>query len=49
MLLELMKRSEAIFKDHPVNKKRIARGKLPATGIWLFWGSAQDACFASVQ
>src|SRR5271157_5211544 len=40
-LLDLMKRSEAVFQDHPVNKKRISRGKLPATGIWLFWGSAQ--------
>ena len=39
-LLEVMKRSEAVFKDHPVNQQRIARGKLPATGIWLFWGSA---------
>ena len=38
LLLELMKRSEAVFQDHPVNKKRIARGQLPATGIWLFWG-----------
>jgi len=36
---ELMTRSEVIFKDHPVNKKRIAAGKLPATGIWLFWVS----------
>ena len=36
---DLMTRSEAIFKDHPVNQKRIAAGKLPATGIWLFWVS----------
>ena len=41
LLLELMQRSEAVFKDHPVNKKRIAQGKLPATGIWLFWGSGR--------
>jgi 2,3-bisphosphoglycerate-independent phosphoglycerate mutase len=41
LLLELMRRSEAVFKDHPVNIKRIARGQLPATGIWLFWGSAR--------
>jgi 2,3-bisphosphoglycerate-independent phosphoglycerate mutase len=34
-----MTRSEVIFKDHPVNKKRIVQGKLPATGIWLFWSS----------
>jgi 2,3-bisphosphoglycerate-independent phosphoglycerate mutase len=40
-LNELMKRSQLILKDHPVNKKRIARGQLPATGIWLFWGSGK--------
>jgi 2,3-bisphosphoglycerate-independent phosphoglycerate mutase len=40
-LLDLMKKSEAVFKDHPVNLKRLAQGKLPATGIWLFWGSAR--------
>ena len=38
-ILELMKASEAVFKDHPVNKQRLAQGKLPATGIWLFWVS----------
>ena len=38
-ILDLMRRSEAVFKDHPVNKQRIAQGKLPATGIWLFWVS----------
>jgi 2,3-bisphosphoglycerate-independent phosphoglycerate mutase len=38
-VMDLMKRSEAVFKDHPVNKQRIAQGKLPATGIWLFWVS----------
>lgn len=36
-LLEMMKKSEAILKNHPVNKKRIAEGKNPATSIWL-WG-----------
>jgi len=36
-LLELMEKSEKILKDHPVNKDRIARGKNPATSIWL-WG-----------
>jgi 2,3-bisphosphoglycerate-independent phosphoglycerate mutase len=41
LLRELMQRSEVVFRDHPVNKKRIARGELPATGIWLFWGSGR--------
>ncbi len=37
VLNELMAASVEIFKDHPVNKKRIAAGKLPATNVWL-WG-----------
>ena len=36
-LIELMKKSYSILKDHPVNKKRIAEGKKPANSIWL-WG-----------
>lgn len=36
-LLEMMKKSVEILKDHPVNKKRIAEGKRPATSIWP-WG-----------
>jgi 2,3-bisphosphoglycerate-independent phosphoglycerate mutase len=41
LLLKIMYDSGAVFKDHPVNQKRLAQGKLPATCIWLFWGSAQ--------
>lgn len=36
-LLELMKKSEVILKNHPINQKRIAEGKKPATSIWI-WG-----------
>lgn len=36
-LLEMMKKSEQILKNHPVNLKRIAEGKNPATSIWV-WG-----------
>ncbi len=36
-LLELMAQSEKILKNHPVNQKRIAEGKNPATSIWI-WG-----------
>lgn len=36
-LLELMKKSEAILKEHPVNAERKAAGQNPATSIWL-WG-----------
>ena len=33
----LMSDAHAILADHPVNRKRIADGKCPATDIWL-WG-----------
>ena len=36
-MVDLMARAHAVLADHPVNKKRIAAGKLPATDIWL-WG-----------
>ena len=35
--LSLMKKSERILKNHPVNLKRIKNGQNPATSIWL-WG-----------
>ncbi len=40
-LRDLMRRSEAVLRDHPVNIERRARGDNPATMIWLFWGSGQ--------
>jgi len=40
-LRELMARSEVVLRDHPINKERESRGEVPATGIWLFWGSGQ--------
>ncbi|MBI2851298.1 MAG: cofactor-independent phosphoglycerate mutase [Chloroflexi bacterium] len=39
LLQDLMKRSEAVLREHPVNSARRARGESPATTIWLFWGS----------
>ena len=41
LLKDLMRRSEAVLRDHPVNKEREFRGDIPATMIWLFWGSAK--------
>ena len=41
ILRDLMARSEAVLKNHPVNIERRSRGEIPATGIWLFWGSGQ--------
>jgi 2,3-bisphosphoglycerate-independent phosphoglycerate mutase len=39
LLRDLMERSKAVLKEHPVNVERKARGDIPATMIWLFWGS----------
>jgi len=41
ILRDLMQRSEAVLQSHPINVSRAARGELPATTIWLFWGSGQ--------
>ena len=40
VLLDLMKRSREILKDHPVNIKRRAEGKNTADSIW-FWGEGK--------
>ena len=37
VILDLMKRSYEVLKDHPVNKSRVERGLNPANSIWL-WG-----------
>lgn len=39
ILRDLMMRSEPVLERHPVNVARVSRGDLPATMIWLFWGS----------
>ena len=41
LLGDLMARSEAVLGEHPVNIERKARGDIPATTIWPFWGSGQ--------
>ncbi len=40
LLRGLMERSRAVLADHAVNKARIAKGKRPATQIWL-WGQGK--------
>ena len=42
VLLDLMKKSYDLLKDHPVNKARVARGKRPANSMWL-WGQGRKA------
>lgn len=39
-LIELMKKSVDILRDHPINIARKAAGKNPATSIWL-WGQGK--------
>jgi len=41
ILREIMARSEPVLRDHPVNIERRSRGDIPATMVWLFWGSAR--------
>jgi len=40
ILRALMEKSRKVFQDHPVNQKRQANGRLPATQIWL-WGQGR--------
>ena len=39
-LMQITSASQLLFKRHPVNLKREAAGKLPATSIWL-WGEGR--------
>ncbi len=41
LVRELMARSEAVLQEHPVNVARRTRGEIPASMIWLFWGSGR--------
>ena len=40
-LRQLMNDSEPVLNEHPVNIARRKRGDIPATMIWLFWGSGR--------
>ena len=41
LLRDLMRRSEVVLREQPVNVARRSRGDIPATMLWLFWGSGQ--------
>ena len=49
LLRDLMVRSEAVLREHPVNVERGARGETPATMVWLFWGSGRAPDMPSFQ
>lgn len=46
--LDMMKKSYALLKDHPVNLKRISQGKNPANSIWL-WGEGTKPGLSSFE
>lgn len=48
LLLDMMKRSFAVLKDHPVNQARIAQGKNPANCLW-FWGEGRKPALSSFR
>ena len=41
LLRDLMERSRAVLWEHPVNVERRSCGDIPATMLWLFWGSGK--------
>ena len=48
MILEMMKRSNIILKDNPVNSERKTAGKRPANSIWL-WGKGKKPALDSFK
>lgn len=48
VLTEFIRRSGEILAKHPVNLKRIAAGKHPATHIW-FWGAGTKPALVSFE
>lgn len=47
-LIDMMKKSYELLKDHPVNLARKAAGKRPANSIWL-WGEGTRPAFDSFE
>ncbi len=47
-LTDCMTRSMCLFEDHPINRARVAAGKLPATNIWL-WGLGKTPALPTFQ
>lgn len=44
--IDYMKKAHEILKNHPYNKDKIAKGELPANGLWL-WGPGVKASLPS--
>ena len=46
--MQLTTSAQLLFKDHPVNRRREASGKLPANSIWL-WGQGKRPRMQTLQ
>ncbi len=49
ILRDLMQRSEKVLQSHPINLSRQSCGDIPATTIWLFWGSGEIPAMPSFK
>lgn len=47
-VIELLNSSQMILKNHPLNLKRIEKGKKPANSIWL-WGSGKKPAMPNLK
>ena len=47
-LMQITTSAQLLFKEHPVNRRRKAAGKLPANSIWL-WGQGKRPRMATLQ
>ncbi len=47
-LIDMMKKSYDVLKNHPVNQRRIAEGKRPGNSIWL-WGEGNKPILPSFE
>ena len=45
-IIDMMKKSYQLLKDHPVNLKRVAEGKNPANSLWI-WGQGKKPALSS--
>ncbi len=48
LFLTVMEASREVFADHPVNRKRVAEGKLPGNSVWL-WGQGKAPRMATFR
>ncbi len=48
ILLDMMKKSEKILQDHPLNQIRRDKGEKPATSLW-FWGEGRKPVLPSFK